>query len=100
MSEAKGAAADFELPEIVQETFYAILLNEAVDLGVVHAFMAVGLKSAPVGLRWSSFEVWISRVDHKLREAQLRQWAIAVEVRGPSDGQEETSGSNGRPPLW
>ncbi|KAJ8436697.1 hypothetical protein Cgig2_027218 [Carnegiea gigantea] len=32
--EAKGAVAGFELPEIVQATFYAMLLNEAVELGV------------------------------------------------------------------
>ncbi|KAJ8431006.1 hypothetical protein Cgig2_025688 [Carnegiea gigantea] len=47
---AKGVAADFELPEMVQATFYAMLLNEVVELGVVHGFMAEGLKSAPVGL--------------------------------------------------
>ena len=55
--EAEGVAPDFELPEMVQATFYALLLNEAVELGVVHGFMAEGLSSALVGLRWSSFEV-------------------------------------------
>ncbi|KAJ8428979.1 hypothetical protein Cgig2_009787 [Carnegiea gigantea] len=43
LSEAEGAAADFELPEMVQATFYAMLMNEAVELGVVHGFMAKGL---------------------------------------------------------
>ena len=38
--------ADFKLPQMVQVTFYAMLLNEAVELGVVHDFMAEGLKSA------------------------------------------------------
>ncbi|KAJ8423866.1 hypothetical protein Cgig2_033790 [Carnegiea gigantea] len=85
LPEAEGAAADFELPEMVQATFYAMLLNEAVELGVVHSFMAEGLKSALVGLRWSSFEVWINCVDHEPREAQLRWQAVAVEVRGPLD---------------
>jgi len=37
----------------------------------------------------------MSRTDHELREAQLRQRAVAVEVRSLSDGQEESSGSNG-----
>jgi len=69
LPEAEGAAADFELPEMVQATFYAMLLNEAVELGVVHGFIAEGLKSALAGLRWSSFEVWMSCVDHELREA-------------------------------
>ncbi|KAJ8433988.1 hypothetical protein Cgig2_012681 [Carnegiea gigantea] len=86
LPKAEGAAADFELPKMVQATFYAILLNEAVELGVVRGFMAEGLKSALVGLRWSSFEVWMSCVDHELREVQLRWQAILVEVRGPLDG--------------
>ncbi|KAJ8428792.1 hypothetical protein Cgig2_009977 [Carnegiea gigantea] len=90
--------SDFELPEMVQATFYAMLLNEAAELGVVHGFMAEGLKAALGRLRWSSFEAWMSRVNHEQREAQLRQQAVAVEVRGPSDGQEESSGSNGPPP--
>ncbi|KAJ8426858.1 hypothetical protein Cgig2_006533 [Carnegiea gigantea] len=56
LPEAEGAAADFELPEMVQATFYAMLLNEVVELGVIRGFMVEGLKLALVGLRWSSFE--------------------------------------------
>ncbi|KAJ8432238.1 hypothetical protein Cgig2_007639 [Carnegiea gigantea] len=48
LTEAEGAVADFELPEMVQVTFYAMLLNEAVELGVVCGFMAEGRKSALV----------------------------------------------------
>ncbi|KAJ8448911.1 hypothetical protein Cgig2_030767 [Carnegiea gigantea] len=70
---AEGAMTDFELPEMVHATFYTMLLNEAIALGVARDFMAEGLKSALVGLRWSSFEVWMSCVDHELREAQLRR---------------------------
>ncbi|KAJ8419437.1 hypothetical protein Cgig2_027357 [Carnegiea gigantea] len=32
LSEVEGTVADFELPEIVQAIFYAMLLNEAVEL--------------------------------------------------------------------
>ena len=100
LPEAEGATADFELPTMVQVTFYAMLLHKAVELGVVHGFMVEGLRLALVGLWWSSFEVWMGRVDHELREAQLQQHAIAGEVRGPLDGQEGSSGSNGpHPPL-
>ncbi|KAJ8423818.1 hypothetical protein Cgig2_017381 [Carnegiea gigantea] len=56
LPEAEEAAASFELPEMVQAIFYAMLLNEAVELRVVHGFMTEGLRSALVGLRWSSFE--------------------------------------------
>jgi len=48
----------------------------------------------------------------ELRDAQLQQWAIVMEARGPSDGPEESSRSIGPPspivshlfslrlPLW
>ncbi|KAJ8445629.1 hypothetical protein Cgig2_018570 [Carnegiea gigantea] len=83
LPEAEDAVADFELPEMVQATFFAMLSNMTVELGVVRGFMAEGLKSALVGLRWSSFEVWMSCVNHELKEAQLRRHAVTVEVRGP-----------------
>ena len=57
LPEAEGTAADFELPEMVQAIFYAMLLNEAIELSVVRGFIVEGLKSALMGLRWSSFEV-------------------------------------------
>ena len=71
LSESEGATADFWLPKMVQAIFYAMLLNKAVKMGVVPGFSNEGLKSALVGLRWSTFEVWMSCVDHVLREAQL-----------------------------
>jgi len=55
--EAKGTAVDFELPEMVQATFYAMLLNEAIELGVASGFMDESMKSAMVGLGWSNFKV-------------------------------------------
>ncbi|KAJ8423386.1 hypothetical protein Cgig2_000556 [Carnegiea gigantea] len=97
LPKAERAAVDFELPEIVQATFYAMLLNEAVELGVVLGFMAKSLKSFLVGLSWSCFEARMGRTDHELREAQLRQRTATMEVRSPLDGQEESSGSNGSP---
>ncbi|KAJ8431186.1 hypothetical protein Cgig2_010218 [Carnegiea gigantea] len=87
LPKVEGAAADFELPEMMQATFYAMLLNEAIELGVIHGFMAEGLRSA-----------LMSRVNQEMREAQLRQQAVEGEVRGPSDGQEKSSGSTSPPP--
>ncbi|KAJ8420761.1 hypothetical protein Cgig2_030937 [Carnegiea gigantea] len=98
LPEAKRAAADFELPEMVQATFHAMLLNDAVELGVVRGFIADDLKSTLVGLRWTCFEAWMSRTSHELREPQLRQRTVVVEARGRSDSWEESSGSTGPPP--
>jgi len=44
LPKAKGAAADFKLSEIVHATFYAMLLNEAVELGMPHDFTAESMK--------------------------------------------------------
>ena len=75
---------DFELSEMVQPTLYAMFLNEAMELGVVHAFTTEGLRLALVALSWSGFEVWMSDVDHELRDTQLPQQAATGEVCGPS----------------
>ncbi|KAJ8440417.1 hypothetical protein Cgig2_017650 [Carnegiea gigantea] len=49
--EAERAVLDFELPEVIQATFYAMLLNDAVELGIVSGFLAVDLKLTLEGLR-------------------------------------------------
>ncbi|KAJ8424430.1 hypothetical protein Cgig2_010659 [Carnegiea gigantea] len=97
LAEAEGAAAEFELPEIVQATFYTMLLNEAFELGVAHEYMAESMKSPLVGLRWSTFEVCLDCMDYVIRGAQLYRPANELEVEGARDGQEEGSGSVGPP---
>ncbi|KAJ8422958.1 LOW QUALITY PROTEIN: hypothetical protein Cgig2_031580 [Carnegiea gigantea] len=91
LAEAEGATAEFEIPEIV--TFYAMLLNEAFELGMAHEYTTESMKSSLVGLRWSTFEVWLDCMDCVIRGAQLYRPADEVEVRGSRDGQEEGSGS-------
>ncbi|KAJ8425534.1 hypothetical protein Cgig2_021339 [Carnegiea gigantea] len=88
--------ADEDLaPEKV--TFYAMLLNEEVELGVAHDFTAESMKSSLIGLRWLTFEVWMDCADHALRGAQLHRPADEVEVHGSQDEEEEGSGSTGPP---
>ena len=43
------AVADFQLLEMVQATFYAMLLKEAFKLGMVRSFMAEKSKIGPGG---------------------------------------------------
>ncbi|KAJ8433142.1 hypothetical protein Cgig2_007106 [Carnegiea gigantea] len=71
LSKAEGAAVDFELPQIVQTKFSAMLLNEAVELGVAYDYTVESMKSSLIGLRWSTFEVWMDCVDHTLRECSF-----------------------------
>ena len=62
---------DFELPEMVQATFYATLLNDAVELGIVSGFLASDLKLSLEGLRWTSFEARLSCTIRDLWVAQF-----------------------------
>ena len=82
---------------MVQAMFYAMLLNDAVELGIVSGFMAVDLKLTLEGLRWTFFEVWLSHISYELRETQLWQQTLPSGVHGLVDGQEESSGSTGPP---
>jgi len=70
-----------------------MLLNKAVELGVAHDFMAESMKTTLIGLRGSTFEVWMDCVDHALSEAQ----PMKLEVRDSRDSQEEGPGSAGPP---
>jgi len=85
---AEEAAGHFELPELPQVIFYAMLLNVAERLGVLHGHTLWVMESALIELRWSTFEscVWLNR--HRIFKAQF--WA-KVEPKEESSraGQQE-----------
>ncbi|KAJ8429720.1 hypothetical protein Cgig2_013792 [Carnegiea gigantea] len=83
---AEAAAAEFDLSEIVQATFYAMLLNKTLELGVAHEYTAKSMKSSLVGLRWSAFEVWMHIMNEVIRGAQLYHPPDEVDVEGARDG--------------
>jgi len=56
LTDAEEAAHDFDIPEIVQATFYAMVVNDVVELSVVSRDIARALKSTLKGLRWTTFE--------------------------------------------
>jgi len=74
-----------------------MLLNEAFELGVAHEYTTEHMKSSLIGLRWSTFELWMDCLDHALRGAQLHWPADEVEVRSSQDNQQEGSGSSEPP---
>ncbi|KAJ8420400.1 hypothetical protein Cgig2_028072 [Carnegiea gigantea] len=88
LSKAERAALDFELSKMVQAIFYAMLLNDAIELGIVSGFLASDLRSSLEGLRWTSFEAWLSRTSRDLREAQLRQRNMPSEACGTEQAAE------------
>ncbi|KAJ8424442.1 hypothetical protein Cgig2_003900 [Carnegiea gigantea] len=81
--DAKEVARDFNIPEIVEATFYTMVVNDVVELSVVSRDVAGDLKSTLKGLRWTTFESWLSVNKRALLEAQRRQWV-------PPGGQRES----------
>ncbi|KAJ8429347.1 hypothetical protein Cgig2_008794 [Carnegiea gigantea] len=84
--EAEAAAAESGMPEIIQATFYAMLLNEMLELGAIHEYTAEKMGSLLEGLRWSDFEVWMCIMDDVIRGAQLCHQLDEVVVKGARDG--------------
>ncbi|KAJ8435255.1 hypothetical protein Cgig2_005307 [Carnegiea gigantea] len=63
LGEAEAAAMESGLPEIVQAMFYAMLLNDVLELGAVHEYTAEKMRSVLMDLGWSDFEAWMCIMD-------------------------------------
>ena len=74
LSEAEQAAAELGLPELVQATFYAMLLNDAVEFGAAHEFTGDEMKSVLMDLKW----IWC--MDEILRVAQQNRPADEINI--------------------
>ncbi|KAJ8450717.1 LOW QUALITY PROTEIN: hypothetical protein Cgig2_021189 [Carnegiea gigantea] len=88
LAEAEAAVVESGLPEIA--TFYAMLLNDMLELGAVHEYTAKKMRSVLVDLGWSAFEAWMRIMDPVIQGAQLYHQPDEVEIRR---GQGESSGS-------
>ncbi|KAJ8420464.1 hypothetical protein Cgig2_031989 [Carnegiea gigantea] len=71
LAEAEVAAAESGLLEIVKVTFYAMLLNNMLELRVVHEYTVEKMRSVLVDLGWPAFEAWMRIMDLVIRGAQL-----------------------------
>ncbi|KAJ8445075.1 hypothetical protein Cgig2_022595 [Carnegiea gigantea] len=87
---AEEAVEDYELLELPQVIFYAMLLNEARRLGVLHGRALRTLELALTELHWSIFESWVWLYGDRIFEAQFRTKAEPKESSG-GDQQEEGS---------
>ncbi|KAJ8426849.1 hypothetical protein Cgig2_006524 [Carnegiea gigantea] len=61
LAKAEEYAREYEVPELLQEVFLAMLLNDAVKLGVLRGWMIGVMESALKELRWSTFQACIGR---------------------------------------
>ncbi|KAJ8427690.1 hypothetical protein Cgig2_003601 [Carnegiea gigantea] len=98
LPDAEEAAHDFNILEIVQATFHAMLLNNAVRLSLVSRDMARGLKSTLQGLQWTTFELLINDSKRALLDVQLRKRIPLEGDPGPLGGEEKSSALNEPPP--
>ncbi|KAJ8438699.1 hypothetical protein Cgig2_011882 [Carnegiea gigantea] len=78
---AEEYAQDYEVPKLPQATFYVMLLNDVVRLGIVSGFIAGYWKASLEGLRWKSFESWMYINRRGLLEAQLQRRSPRGELR-------------------
>jgi len=89
-SDAVEATHNFNMPKMIQATFYAMVVNNALELGVMSRDMAEALKSALEGLWWFLFESWLRINKHDLLGAQFRTQADPRTGLGPAGGNRRT----------
>jgi len=100
LSDAEETACDFDTPKMIQATFDAMVVNDALELGVMSRDMVEALKLALKGLRWLIFESWLRINKHALLGAQLCRRANHGLGSGLVIDQEEDLGSSDAlPPL-
>jgi len=63
---AKEFARDFRIPEMTQAILYAMVVNDALELGVVNRELAKHLKRSIKGLWWYMCEAWLQLDKHAL----------------------------------
>jgi len=59
LADAQEAARDFHILELVRATFYSMVVNDVLELGVLSRGLVASLKSTLMGLRWFIFEGWL-----------------------------------------
>ena len=69
---AEEAAGSFELAELPQVIFYAILLNKGERLAILHERMLRQMESALTELPWSTFDSWVWLYGDQIFETQFR----------------------------
>jgi len=93
------SARDFRIPEITQHVFYAMVVNDAVELGVTSRDVADALVLALEGLLWDVSEFWLGMKERTLWSTQLRRLAnLEVDPESAGDQEENSESSDAPPP--
>ncbi|KAJ8438374.1 LOW QUALITY PROTEIN: hypothetical protein Cgig2_006292 [Carnegiea gigantea] len=91
---AEEATGRFKLPELPQVIFYAMLLNEAERMGVLHERTVRIMESAFTELRWTWFR---AKAEPKEESSRAGQQEEDLEAEGGTTG-EKRQGELGTPP--
>ncbi|KAJ8422193.1 hypothetical protein Cgig2_011945 [Carnegiea gigantea] len=92
LAATEEAARDFELPEIPQVVFLAMLLNDAVTLGILCGWMIDIMESTLKELWRRTFQVWVGRNRSNILRA-------CYPKADSNQEKEEDSGSDEASPL-
>ena len=104
-----GLCAEFELivviqfahtthiPQIVQDIFYAMVINEVVELGLSSRDAIGRIMLDLQELRWDIIETWLQDIDKRLRDAQVPH--LVEMVYNPQSSPEVTTRLRGAPPV-
>ncbi|KAJ8437497.1 hypothetical protein Cgig2_007474 [Carnegiea gigantea] len=89
---AEEHAQIYELPILPQVVFLAMLLNDAVNLGVLSGRMIAVMESVLTELQWNGFQPWTGRNSGRIMEGRRQQETSSDSY------EEESSGSDGQTP--
>ena len=95
---AEVSTQDFHTTELMQATFYATVLNDALAQGVACVYMADTLVPVLEWLNWGTFESWLESKREDLLRAHSQRLALSRANPRPAGGQEESSRSSSAPP--
>ncbi|KAJ8434679.1 hypothetical protein Cgig2_024751 [Carnegiea gigantea] len=94
---AEDAAQGCRIPEMTQAVFYATVVSEAFELGVVNWYLVEHSKSSLKGLWWYMCEAWLQIDKHALLWAQYHRQANQRGGPRPANNGEENLKSSDAP---
>ncbi|KAJ8422197.1 hypothetical protein Cgig2_000662 [Carnegiea gigantea] len=96
LAEVEEYARDYDVPELPQVVFLAMLLNDVVKLIVLRRWMIMVMESALKELQWSAFQAWVGRNRGRILEAcqyyrgltmwYFKVWPSGQEINGRPHG--------------
>ena len=86
-------AWDFQIREIMQATFYAMVVSDALELGKVTKNMTLISKDALMTVNWYSFEAWL-RIHRQYLLAAWHPIIVASAAASPAVALTSSPGSN------